>query len=90
MILAGAVGVSDHVKIGKKSIIAAGSGLNKDVPDGEKYFGYPARPMMQAIKEQAATVRLPALLKQNRQQEKSIKSLIERVEKLEQLLINDT
>ncbi|MEM6899044.1 MAG: UDP-3-O-(3-hydroxymyristoyl)glucosamine N-acyltransferase [Pseudomonadota bacterium] len=43
--LGGRVGVADHVTIGDGSKVAAGSGLMKDVPAGETWGGYPARPV---------------------------------------------
>ena len=41
-VLGGQVGVSGHITIGKNVYVAAGSGIPKDVPDGEKIGGYPA------------------------------------------------
>src|SRR5207249_7925208 len=42
--LAGQVGLAGHLKIGNKATIAAQSGVMHDIPDGEKWFGYPAQP----------------------------------------------
>jgi UDP-3-O-[3-hydroxymyristoyl] glucosamine N-acyltransferase LpxD len=41
-ILAGAAKIADHLRIGKKSVVAANSGVTKNVPDGQVYGGYPA------------------------------------------------
>ena len=42
--LAGQVGIADHVTVGDCVKIGSKSGLDKDVPDGEVRFGYPALP----------------------------------------------
>ena len=41
------MGIADHVNIGNNVKIGSKSGLDKDVPDGEIRFGYPALPGMQ-------------------------------------------
>lgn len=45
--LAGQVGIADHVTIGDRVKVGSKSGLDKDVPDDEIRFGYPALPGMQ-------------------------------------------
>ena len=45
--LAGQVGIADHVTIGNGVKVGSKSGIDKDVPDGEIRFGYPALPGMQ-------------------------------------------
>jgi UDP-3-O-[3-hydroxymyristoyl] glucosamine N-acyltransferase len=44
VILAGQVGLPDNVTIGEGAIIGARSGVMSDVPAGERWFGYPAMP----------------------------------------------
>ncbi|MDA1081355.1 MAG: UDP-3-O-(3-hydroxymyristoyl)glucosamine N-acyltransferase [Gemmatimonadetes bacterium] len=62
-ILAGQVGVSGHLTIGKGATLAAQAGVFGDIPAGETWSGYPARPHRDALRAQAASFRLPALLK---------------------------
>jgi UDP-3-O-[3-hydroxymyristoyl] glucosamine N-acyltransferase len=62
-VLAGQVGVSGHHKIGKGATLAAQAGVFGDIPDGETWSGYPARPHREALRAQAALFKLPALLK---------------------------
>ncbi len=50
-VLAGGVGVADHVVVGEGAILAANSGHMKDVPAGEAWGGYPAKPLRQFIRE---------------------------------------
>jgi UDP-3-O-[3-hydroxymyristoyl] glucosamine N-acyltransferase len=58
--LAGQVGVADHVTIGARARIGAQAGLMRDVPAGETWGGYPARPMRLWMKEIAMLARMVA------------------------------
>jgi UDP-3-O-[3-hydroxymyristoyl] glucosamine N-acyltransferase len=42
--LAGQVGIADHVVIGEGAVVGAKSGVNSNIPAGEKWLGYPAMP----------------------------------------------
>jgi UDP-3-O-[3-hydroxymyristoyl] glucosamine N-acyltransferase len=56
VILAGQVGLAGHLKIGNQVTVAAQSGVMHDIPDGEKWFGYPAMPD-KAMKRQIIALR---------------------------------
>jgi UDP-3-O-[3-hydroxymyristoyl] glucosamine N-acyltransferase len=43
VMMAGQVGVVGHISIGNDARIGAQSGISKDIPEGEQWFGYPAR-----------------------------------------------
>ena len=73
--LAGQVGVADHVTIGSRVQVGSKSGIDKDVPDGEIRFGYPALPGMQYHRSAAVFKRLPELDKRLRDAEKEIETL---------------
>ena len=62
-ILGGQAGVGGHLTIGAGARIGAQAGVTADVPPGETYSGYPARPHREALRVQAATFRLPDLLR---------------------------
>jgi UDP-3-O-[3-hydroxymyristoyl] glucosamine N-acyltransferase len=47
----GRVGVADHLTIGDGARLAAAAGITKNVPPGETWGGYPARPMRQWLRE---------------------------------------
>lgn len=47
----GRAGVADHINIGAGAQIAAGGGVMKDVPPGETWGGYPAKPLRQWMRE---------------------------------------
>jgi UDP-3-O-[3-hydroxymyristoyl] glucosamine N-acyltransferase len=51
--LGGAVGIADHMTIGAGARIAARAGLMSDVPPGETWGGFPARPIRQWLREAA-------------------------------------
>jgi UDP-3-O-[3-hydroxymyristoyl] glucosamine N-acyltransferase len=59
----GQVGISGHHTIGKGARVAAQSGVFGDIPAGETWSGYPARPHKEALRAQAALFKLPSLLR---------------------------
>jgi UDP-3-O-[3-hydroxymyristoyl] glucosamine N-acyltransferase len=71
-VLAGQVGIAGHLKIGNKVTIAAQSGVMHDIPDGEKWFGYPAQPDRQMKRQILALQQLPELLRRVAQLEKAL------------------
>lgn len=60
VMIAGGVGIADHLKIGDGAQLAARSGFMHDVPAGEVWGGYPAKPMAQAFREMTVLSRLAA------------------------------
>jgi UDP-3-O-[3-hydroxymyristoyl] glucosamine N-acyltransferase len=63
VVLAGQVGLAGHIKIGNQVTIAAQSGVMDDIPDGQKWFGYPARPDRQMKRQLIALQQLPELIR---------------------------
>ncbi|WP_421728913.1 UDP-3-O-(3-hydroxymyristoyl)glucosamine N-acyltransferase [Brevundimonas sp.] len=47
----GQAGVGDHITIGDGARVAAGGGVLADVPAGETWSGYPAKPIRQFLRE---------------------------------------
>ncbi len=74
-VLAGQVGVSDHVTVGAGAIVTAQSGVKGEVPAGEVWSGYPARPSTEFRRIWAAEAMLPELLKRVRSLEKQVREL---------------
>ncbi len=62
-ILAGQAGISGHHTIGAGARLAAQAGAFGDIPAGETWSGYPARPHREALRAQAALFKLPSLLR---------------------------
>ena len=52
--LGGNVGVAPHITIGAGASVAAKSGVFNDIPPGERWGGYPARPADEWMRAQAA------------------------------------
>ena len=51
--LGGDVGIADHLTIGSGARIAARGGVMQDIPPGETWGGFPARPLRQWLREVA-------------------------------------
>ena len=63
VVLAGQVGVSGHLTIGAGAKIGAQGGVISDVPPGESWSGYPARPHRESLRAYAALHKLAGLMK---------------------------
>ena len=62
VILAGHVGVTDHLVIGDGARLAAKSAVFGDVPAGAAFSGHPARPHRQFLRAQAALYRVAPII----------------------------
>jgi UDP-3-O-[3-hydroxymyristoyl] glucosamine N-acyltransferase len=62
-VLAGQAGIAGHITIGAGARIAAQAGVFGDVPAGETWSGYPARPHADSLRAQAASFKLPSMLR---------------------------
>ena len=78
--LAGQVGIADHVTIGNNVKVGSKSGLDKNVPDNEIRFGYPALPGMQYHRAANIFKRLPELDSRVRTLEKELAALTQKEE----------
>jgi len=61
--MGGQAGIADHLTIGDDARIAAKAGVMRNVPAGETWGGYPARPMMTWMRETAALARAAERMK---------------------------
>lgn len=61
--IAGQVGLAGHLKIANHVTIAAQSGVMHDVPEGQKWFGTPAKPDRRMKRQLLAMEQLPDLLR---------------------------
>lgn len=75
VIVAGQVGFAGHQKIGDGCIFFAKSGINGDIEPDSQYFGYPAKPRMQAHRENAYISRLGELFKKVNLLQKELEEL---------------
>ena len=81
--LAGQVGIAGHLKIGDRVVINAQSGVSRDIPAGERWFGYPARPVLRAARIEAVVSSLPEMRREQRALRKRIGELEKRLAELE-------
>ncbi len=73
--LAGQVGIADHVKVGDRVKVGSKSGLDKDVPDDEIRFGYPALPGIKYHRAAAIFKDLPELSRDLRTLKREVEEL---------------
>jgi len=70
--LAGQVGVAGHLQIGAHAVVTAQAGVMNHIPDGEKWFGSPARPDRQMKRIIIGMQQLPELLQRVAELEKRL------------------
>ncbi|HLK59613.1 MAG TPA: UDP-3-O-(3-hydroxymyristoyl)glucosamine N-acyltransferase [Chthonomonadaceae bacterium] len=75
VILAGQAGIIPHIHVGDGARLAAQSGLMNDVPAGQTWFGSPAIPHADRLREIAASRKLSDTMKQIRAMEKRLAEL---------------
>ena len=63
VILAGQVGVVGHVEVGDGARVSAQSGVSKSLEGGRDYFGSPAKPQREGLRQVAALGKLDELRK---------------------------
>jgi UDP-3-O-[3-hydroxymyristoyl] glucosamine N-acyltransferase len=63
VVIGGQVGIAGHHTIGAAARIAAQAGVFGDVPKGETWSGYPARPHREALRAQAVLFKLSTMFK---------------------------
>lgn len=51
VIFGGKAGIGDHLHIGDGARVAGGAGVLADIPAGETWSGYPAKPLRQSLRE---------------------------------------
>jgi UDP-3-O-[3-hydroxymyristoyl] glucosamine N-acyltransferase len=62
-ILAGQAGISGHLTIGAGARLAAQAGVFGDIPAGETWSGYPARPHRDSLRASAAVFKLAGMIR---------------------------
>jgi UDP-3-O-[3-hydroxymyristoyl] glucosamine N-acyltransferase len=63
VIIAGQAGLGGHIRIGNGARIAGQAGVFGDVPAGETWSGYPARPHREALRASGALFRLAGMMR---------------------------
>jgi UDP-3-O-[3-hydroxymyristoyl] glucosamine N-acyltransferase len=62
-VIAGQAGLGGHIVVGNRARIGGQAGVFGDVPDGETWSGYPARPHRDSLRATAAVLKLPEMMK---------------------------
>jgi UDP-3-O-[3-hydroxymyristoyl] glucosamine N-acyltransferase len=63
VVVGGQAGLGGHIVIGRGAQIAAQAGVFGDIPAGETWSGYPARPHKEALRAQAALFKLSRIMR---------------------------
>jgi UDP-3-O-[3-hydroxymyristoyl] glucosamine N-acyltransferase len=63
VILAGQAGIGGHLSIGAGARIGAQAGVFGDIPAGETWSGYPARPHKESLRASAALFKLAGMMR---------------------------
>jgi UDP-3-O-[3-hydroxymyristoyl] glucosamine N-acyltransferase len=75
VVMGGQVGIGDHLTVGDGAQLAAQAGIIADVAAGERLWGMPARPVVQAKRIAIAAVELPELLRRVRAIDRRLRRL---------------
>lgn len=78
VVMAGKVGVRDHVHIGSGATLGAMAGVMGDIPGGEVHYGIPATPEREQMLKQAALIKLPQMRKEFKKMRKELTELVQR------------
>jgi len=63
VLLGAGVGIIDHLRVGAGARIGAGSRVLRDIPPGEAWFGFPAGPAREIMRQMATIRKLPELVR---------------------------
>jgi UDP-3-O-[3-hydroxymyristoyl] glucosamine N-acyltransferase len=75
VVMGGQAAIAEHLAVGKGAMLGARAGVTTDVPAGEVYAGFPARPRRQWLKSKAAAQKAPETLDRLREMERRIQEL---------------
>jgi UDP-3-O-[3-hydroxymyristoyl] glucosamine N-acyltransferase len=76
VVMAGRVGVKDHVHIGDRAVIGAMAGILGDVDPDVRIVGIPATPEKEQMRIQIALQRLPEMQKEFKHMKKEVEDLV--------------
>jgi UDP-3-O-[3-hydroxymyristoyl] glucosamine N-acyltransferase len=79
VVMAGRVGVKDHVHIGDRAVLGAMSGIIADVEPDVRIVGIPATPEKEQMRIQIALQRLPELRKEFKELRRAVEELMKKI-----------
>jgi UDP-3-O-[3-hydroxymyristoyl] glucosamine N-acyltransferase len=77
VVMAGQVGVRDHVHIGERAVLGAMAGVINDVPPASRMIGIPATPEREQKIKQAMFSRLPEMRQQLKRLQAAVDKLLQ-------------
>ncbi|MDR1383318.1 MAG: UDP-3-O-(3-hydroxymyristoyl)glucosamine N-acyltransferase [Planctomycetaceae bacterium] len=83
VVMAGRVGVRDHVHIGKGAVLGAMAGVISNVPDGARVVGIPATPEKEQMRMQVAKAKLPEMRQEMKKLTAAVAELQQKLARLE-------
>ena len=80
VVMAGQVGIGDHLNIGSKTMLGAKAGVMADVPEETIFVGIPATPHREQMQKQAALAKLPEMRKEFKRLQKELNDVLSRIQ----------
>jgi len=75
VVMAGRVGVRDHVHVGNGAVLGAMAGVIGDVPEGARFVGIPATPEKEQMRMQVAKAKLPEMRRELKELKVAVRDL---------------
>lgn len=88
VVMAGRVGIRDHVHIGSGAVLGAMAGIMGDIPENSRVIGIPATPEKEQFKLQINIAKLPEMRKELKVLQQAVKSLTHQIERLEKTTLH--
>ena len=82
VVMAGRVGVRDHVHVGNRAVLGAMAGVIGDVPEGARVVGIPATPEKEQMRMQVAMAKLPEMRRELKELKLVVRDLQKNIDQL--------
>ena len=82
VVMAGRVGVRDHVHIGNGAVLGAMAGVISDIPEGARVVGIPATPEKEQMRMQVAKAKLPEMRRELKELKVAVRDLQQKIDQL--------
>ncbi len=82
VVMAGRVGVRDHVHIGQRAVLGAMAGVISDIPEGARVVGIPATPEKEQMRMQVAKAKLPEMRRELKELKVAVRDLQQAIDRM--------
>jgi UDP-3-O-[3-hydroxymyristoyl] glucosamine N-acyltransferase len=82
VVMAGRVGVRDHVHVGNGAVLGAMAGVIGDVPEGARLVGIPATPEKEQMRMQVAKAKLPEMRRELKELKAAMRDLQQKIDRM--------